>query len=81
MELFGLSQTEIIEILIPFAVVIGALIIALILKKIIFVWLSRLSKKTKWRGDEIVIDAIKCPFVFWVMAAAIYIALDLSKLP
>jgi len=42
---------------------------------ILFNWLKRLTKKTKWRGDEIIIQSLQGWVLFWFIIIGLYFSL------
>jgi len=72
---------ELFKILMPVGIIFLTLICGFIVKKIIFIRLSRWSKKTKTQMDDIVIDSIKGQFMIWFLMLGIYFALETSSLP
>lgn len=68
-------------IFVPFSAFLLTVILGYIFRKILFKQLSRWSKKTKTDIDDIVITAIKGPFIIWCMMLGIYFALEISELP
>lgn len=72
---------EILEIFTPLIVFLIILITGFILRKILFSRLSSWAEKTESKIDDIIISAIKTPFVIWFLMLGIYFALRISKLP
>ncbi len=69
------------EYLIPASVLLGVLLGGYVLRKLLFNWLHSVVKNTETHLDDIVISAIKGPFIIWCAMFGIYLALDVSKLP
>ncbi len=67
-------------ILFLLAIFVLIMIFGIILRKIIFVKLNRLSKHTKTQIDDIIIDSIKGQFLVWFLMLGIYYALGFSSL-
>ena len=65
----------------PISIIFGSIIIGIILQKIIFVSFSKLAKKTKWKGDDIIIHSVKGVLIFWSFLIGIYIALPFFEMP
>src|SRR5574337_559798 len=63
------------------AVFIGSSIALLIARKAAFGYLNRWAKKTETQLDDIIIDSLRQPSVFWALAVGLYIALDTSSFP
>lgn len=62
-----LQNKQIIEIAI---VVGGAIILGWLIKKLLFPLLYKLTKKTKWKSDDIIIESIGKWVIFWFLLAA-----------
>lgn len=64
----------------PAVVLLGVLLGGIVLRKIIFIRLSRLAKNTASHIDDIIIEAIKTPFIIWSLMLGIYLALRITSL-
>lgn len=69
------------EFLLPAAILLGTLLVGLVLRKIIIGRLMHWADKTKSRIDDVVIAAVRGPFLIWCLMLAIYLAMEFSKLP
>jgi len=58
----------------PLAFVFAALILGLISKRIILKKIAKIARKTSWRGDDILISALKRWIVWWFLFAGAYLA-------
>jgi len=58
----------------PVAFVVGALILGLISKRIILKKIEKFASKTSWRGDDILVSALKRWIVWWFLFAGAYLA-------
>lgn len=67
------------EFLISFAVFLAVTIALLVVRKASFSYLRGLLKKTV--AADVVIESIKWPSIFWIVAIGLYVALDTSELP
>jgi small-conductance mechanosensitive channel len=65
----------IIKYILPICVFFGSIILGVICQVILFNWLKRLTKKTKWRGDEIIIQSLQGWVLFWFVIIGLYFAL------
>lgn len=63
------------------AIFVGASVILLIVRKLAFGYLARWAKKTETRADDILLESIKSPTIYWTLAIGLYIALDTSGFP
>ncbi|MBU0634722.1 MAG: mechanosensitive ion channel family protein [Candidatus Omnitrophica bacterium] len=65
-----------------FALIVGLFgLVGLYLRKNIFKYLHALTARTAWRGDDIVIAALKAPFLLWCIIAGVYFGLLFVSLP
>lgn len=80
-EYFADSILKLSKIYMPFAVVILSVIFGYILRKIIFVRLLHWSRNTKTAIDDIILEAIKAPFILWCFMLGVYFALQATTLP
>ncbi len=61
-----------IKWILPLAFIAGGILIGLIFEKIVLDKLKRISAKTKWQGDEMVITSLRGMVVLWLGLAGIY---------
>lgn len=64
----------------PLFYLAGGVLAGYISEKIIFNLLHRLTRKTEWKGDDIIIDSLKGMPFFWAIAAGAYLAINTSAL-
>lgn len=76
-----ISVQGLFEMFIPLAVFLITLSLGYVLRKIIFIRLTRWGTKTKSQIDDIIISSMKGPFIIWFLMLGIYFALGSSKLP
>ncbi|MEZ0344219.1 MAG: mechanosensitive ion channel family protein [Caldimicrobium sp.] len=69
------------EILLLLGVFIGIIFATYVLRSVVFRYLLRLAKKTKWPWDDVVIKILKGFIPFWGLLLAIHVSLSLTKLP
>jgi len=69
------------EMLLPVLAVPITIILGYIIRRIIFGRLTSWSKHTKTQIDDIIISAVKGPFIIWALILGIYIAIEFSVLP
>jgi small-conductance mechanosensitive channel len=68
-----MNETQgIAQWIIPAAYIMAGLVVGFIFKKIILTKLKHLSKKTKWKGDDIIIDSLSGMVMMWLLIAGIY---------
>lgn len=68
------------ELLIPAAVVAGALVLGIVFDRFILWELKRIASRTKWQADEILVDALRGAPVLWFLLAGLYGALEWVQL-
>jgi len=64
----------------PLSALIITIITGYIIRKIVFIRLSRWSRSTKTEIDDIIIGALKGPIIIWFLMLGIFFALKTSKL-
>lgn len=80
-QVLSILVQELNKIIIPVSIFLITLIIGLIVRKILFSRLSHWAGKASTHIDDVIITAIKAPFIIWCLMLAIYFALELSRLP
>lgn len=68
-------------VLVPVVVFLSVLLAGLLARRIIFARLTALCARTSSQIDDIVIAAIKGPFLIWCVMLGIYLALQVSVVP
>jgi small-conductance mechanosensitive channel len=71
----------IIELILPFATLLVVLCIGFILRALLFKRLMIWAEHTKSELDDVIINAIRGPFLIWFVMLGIYCALQFPKLP
>ncbi len=66
---------EIMNWVLPAALIVGGLLIGIIFEKVIVKKLKSFAVRTKWRGDEIIISSIQGVATLWFVIAGIYVAI------
>jgi len=74
------SMKKVFEMVLPPVVVTVTLVAGYIVRKIIFERLAKWSKNTGIQLGDIIISAVKGPFIIWVLMLGIYFALAVSQL-
>ena len=64
----------IIEYILPISFVIGSIILGFVCQFVVFRWLKNLAKKTKWRGDKVVIHALQGWILIWFIIVGVSLA-------
>lgn len=70
-----------VDIAIPMAVFLAALIATFWLRSAGYAYLDRWARKSRWAGDEILIQATRRSSALWCLLASAYLALSVSRLP
>lgn len=70
--------TEAAFFALEFLIITAVLLLA---RRIAFSTLSAWARKTETRADDFILDSVKHPSVFWILAIAIYITIATSDLP
>lgn len=83
MQLFDPASdaTKLKTLIISAAVFIVAAVILFIVRRLFFRYLHRWAGRTNTSADDVILDAIKHPSLFLVVALALYVALDTSAFP
>ena len=62
------------EYIIASAIIFFSLLLGIIFKRIIVRWLLRITLKTAWKGDEVIVNASKGVFVYLFLLTGLYAA-------
>ncbi|MFN3822086.1 MAG: hypothetical protein ACK4OO_07095, partial [bacterium] len=65
----------------PLGVVVGCLLVALLVDRILIRYFHRMALKTKWEGDEILLKHLSWRVTLWGLLVGIAVALPLTPLP
>jgi small-conductance mechanosensitive channel len=65
----------------PALIFLGTVLCGYILRKFVFVKLSQWAKKSSTQIDDVILSAIKGPFILWFLILGLYFAMQSSKLP
>lgn len=69
------------EVLISLALVVGGFLAGLIIEKVILTRLKRITERTKWKADDIVISSLHWMIVLWFVSIGIYAAILRVPMP
>ena len=81
MGLLKLLQSHWFQLLVPLGIIVLTLMLGLFVRRLLFSALSRWAEKTNGQIDEILVRAVKGPFMVWVLMLAIHLAAQLSPMP
>lgn len=76
-----LTWEKISLVVVPLCVFLITLMSGLLFRSLLFKRLSAWSEKTTSRLDDVVIGAVKGPFVIWTLMLGLYIAVQVSHIP
>ncbi len=65
----------IVQYAIPIIIVGGSLLSGFVCQIIVFGWLKNLARRTRWRGDEIIIHALQGWIILWFFLAGLSIVI------
>lgn len=66
------------DVVIPLAVFVAGLIATIWLRRVAYNALEHWAKRTKWQGDDILLQATKAPSIFWCLILSSVLALAVS---
>ena len=69
------------ELVLPLAVLLTVVVIGWFAKRILFRFLEAWSARSKGRFDDVLVQALRGPFMLWVMILGLHIAVQTSELP
>lgn len=67
--------------IIPAAVFVASLIATMWLRRVAYDSLNRWTKRTRWQGNEMLLQATQKPSILWCLIVSIYLALAVSTVP
>ena len=68
------------DVAIPLAVFLAAYFAGLWIRRYSLRQLTQWARRINWQGSDIVVDAIKKPFILWFLILGAYLALRISVL-
>src|SRR4030095_14784306 len=69
------------NIMLSSAIFIGGTVLALIFRNVLLRFLQRWAQRTETRVDDLFLEALRGPSVYWCIAVGLYFAIGTSKLP
>jgi small-conductance mechanosensitive channel len=66
---------------VPFGVLVAVLVIGLLSKGMIFKYLDRWAERSKTIVAKLLVDAIRAPFMLWILILGLYVTTATSQLP
>jgi small-conductance mechanosensitive channel len=76
-----MSYDLIEHLVMPMTTFVFVMVVGLLLRVWAFRIVHRWSQKTQTKMDDIIVQAIRLPSVFWVLAAGLYLGVGISVLP
>jgi len=65
----------------PLLFIVGAVLLGWIFKTYVHHRIKKLASKTKWKGDDLIFDAIESAIILWFFLGGIYFALPHTHFP
>jgi len=62
------------QLVLPLTFVLGGVVVGFIVERMIVSGLRKIAAKTKWKGDEIIADALQRATTLWFVLAGVYFA-------
>ncbi len=81
MKVIEFMRNHSIQLLTPALIFFITLVLGFVVRRILFGTLARWAKKTSGKFDDIVVQALRGPFMIWVIMLALHLAAQLSVLP
>ena len=81
MRLLELLQNHSFQLIVPISIFVVTLVLGFLIRRLFFSALARWAERTAGQFDEIVAQAIRGPFMIWVLMLAIHLAAQVSPLP
>jgi small-conductance mechanosensitive channel len=81
MKLMELLHAYGFQLLAPIVVIGLILAVGFLVRRLLFAALTRWAQKTSGQLDDIIVRAIRGPFIIWVLMLAIHVASQISPLP
>ncbi len=69
------------NIMLSSTIFIGVTVLALVVRKVLFHFLQRWIQKTETRLDDLFLEALSTPSIYWCIAVGLYFAIGTSNLP
>jgi small-conductance mechanosensitive channel len=81
MKLMELLHDYGLTLMSPALIIVVILAIGLLVRRLLFSALARWAQKTSGQWDDIIVRALRGPFIIWVLMLAIHLASQVSSLP
>ncbi len=74
-----MELSQLLGYLIPLSIVIGALLLGLVSRPLVFRLFSRWTSRRRWKLDGLLIDAIRAPYLLWWLLLGLYVDIQFLK--
>ena len=74
-------EKDLAKLVMPAAIMLGSTIALLIFRSIILYSVKKWSDRTKTKIDDVILEAIRTPSIFWCAAVGIVIGIDTVEMP
>jgi len=64
----------ILQLQLPLIIIVFGVVIGFLFKQFVHSWLVKTAKKSKWEGDDVILDAIESQIIFWFFIVSLSIA-------
>ncbi len=64
----------ILQLQLPLIIILLGVVIGFLFKQFVHSWLVKTAKKSKWEGDDVILDAIESQIIFWFFIGSLSIA-------
>ncbi len=81
MKWFELLREYDYQLMMPAFVLVATFLLGLLIRRLLFSALTRWAKKTSGQIDDIIVRAVRGPFLIWILMLAIHLAAQISPLP
>ena len=72
---------NIVQYLIPVGIIICTIVLGWFFRTYVHRRLEKLTKLTKWQGDDVILKAVQSSSILWFFLAGVYFAADNSPIP
>jgi small-conductance mechanosensitive channel len=69
------------QLLTPILIIVLIMALGFLVRRLLFSTLARWAKKTSGQFDDIIVQAVRGPFIIWVLMLSIHLAAQASPLP
>lgn len=66
------GSITITQLILPLALIVSGFLVGLVLERLVLTTLKKISDRTKWEGDEVIIASLRGMVILWFVVAGIY---------